>query len=195
MTPNSQTPLFNGGTEIDLEEFKKFLIENKSNFKNKKNLIGGIHFFINSKIALFFEAGEPPKKNFSQSYQSGPLSFEYYLEGSKIITNCGFGSNISSKAELLSRLTSAQSTLTLNDTSVTKFERNKLINKIFGNSIKNTFKINNYDTIDKKDKINFTASHNGYEKNYGCIHKRELLSYQGQMKSKKEKTESLLIII
>ena len=175
MTPNSQTPLFNGGTEIDLEEFKKFLIENKSNFKNKKNLIGGIHFFINSKIALFFEAGEPPKKNFSQSYQSGPLSFEYYLEGSKIITNCGFGSNISSKAELLSRLTSAQSTLTLNDTSVTKFERNKLINKIFGNSIKNTFKINNYDTIDKKDKINFTASHNGYEKNYGCIHKRELL--------------------
>ena len=63
----------------------------------------------------------------------------------------------------------------MNDTSVTKFERNKLINKIFGNSIKNTFKINNYDTIDKKDKINFTASHNGYEKNYGCIHKRELL--------------------
>ncbi len=175
MTPNNQTPLFNGGTETDLQELNKFLIENKSNLKNNNNLIGGIHFFINNKVAIFFEAGEPPKKNFSQSYQSGPLSFEYYLEGSKIITNCGFGSNISSKAMLLSRLTSAQSTLTLNDTSVTKFERIKLINKIFGNSIKNTFKIINYDYINNKDKINFTASHNGYEKNFGCIHKRELI--------------------
>ena len=45
--------------------------------------------------------------------------------GEKIITNCGFGCNISNKAELLSRLTSAQSTLCLNDTSVTKFERSR----------------------------------------------------------------------
>ena len=33
---------------------------------------------------------------------------------------------------LLSRLTSAQSTLSINDTSVLKFERNKIINKSFG---------------------------------------------------------------
>ena len=45
MTPNNQTPLFNGGTETDLQELNKFLIENKSNFKNNNNLIGGIHFF------------------------------------------------------------------------------------------------------------------------------------------------------
>ena len=51
----------------------------------------------------------------------------------KIITNCGFGEYISPKAEFLSRLTSAQSTLTVNDTSVSKFERNKLINKVIGN--------------------------------------------------------------
>ena len=70
------------------------------------------------------------QKNFSNNYQSGPLSFEYFVNENKIITNCGFGSQISKKAELLSRLTSAQSTLCLNDTSVTKFERNKLINNI-----------------------------------------------------------------
>ena len=92
----------------------------------------------------------------------------------KVITNCGFGSNISSKAELLSRLTSAQSTLTLDDTSVTKFERNKLINRVFGNSIKNTFKINNLDLVENEDQIKFIASHNGYEKKFGCTHKREL---------------------
>ena len=140
----------------------------------KKKIIGGIHTFSIKNTAIFFDTGEPPKKDFSKSYQSGPLSFEYYLDGEKIITNCGFGSGISSKAELLSRLTSAQSTLTLDNTSVTKFERNKLINKIFGNSIKNTFKINNLDHIEEKDEIKFIASHNGYEKKFGCIHKREL---------------------
>ena len=64
--------------------------------------------------------------------------------------------------------------MTLNDTSVTKFERNKLINRIFGNSIKNTFKISNLDFIEIKIKLNLIASHNGYEKKFGCIHKRKI---------------------
>ena len=174
LTPSNQVPLFNGGTEHDLEQFDKFLNDLDYKSKDKKNIIGGIHTFAIKNSAIFFDVGEPPKKGFSKSYQSGPLSFEYYLDGEKIITNCGFGSNISSKAELLSRLTSAQSTLTLDDTSVTKFERNKLINRIFGNSIKNTFKINNLDLVENKDQIKFTASHNGYEKKFGSIHKREL---------------------
>ncbi len=174
LTPSNQIPLFNGGTEDNLEQFINFSNMPDFRSKNKKRFIGGIHIFVNKNNALFFEVGEPPKKGFSQSYQSGPLSFEYYLDGKKIITNCGFGSNISPKAELLSRLTSAQSTLTLNDTSVTKFERNRLINKTFGNSIKNTFKIKNSDFIEDKNQIKFIASHNGYEKNFGCIHKREI---------------------
>jgi len=174
LTPNNQTPLFNGGTENNLEQFNKFLNALDYKSKDKKKIIGGINTFSIKNCAIFFDVGEPPKKSFSKSYQSGPLSFEYYLDGEKIITNCGFGSNISSKAELLSRLTSAQSTLTLDDTSVTKFERNKLINRVFGNSIKNTFKINNLDLVENKDQIKFIASHNGYEKKFGCTHKREL---------------------
>ena len=174
LTPNNQIPLFNGGTESNLEYFDKLLDDLDYNPKNKKKIIGGIHSFNIRNNAIFFDAGEPPKKDFSKSYQSGPLSFEYYLDGKKIITNCGFGSNISSKAELLSRLTSAQSTLTLDDTSVTRFERNKLINRAFGNSIKNTFKINNLNFVEDKNQIKFTASHNGYEKKFGCIHKREI---------------------
>ena len=174
LTPNNQIPLFNGGAESNLEYFHKLLDDLDYKPKNKKKIIGGIHSFNIRNNAIFFDAGEPPKKDFSKSYQSGPLSFEYYLDGKKIITNCGFGSNISSKAELLSRLTSAQSTLTLNDTSVTRFERNKLINRVFGNSIKNTFKINNLNFVEDKNQIKFTASHNGYEKKFGCIHKREI---------------------
>ena len=174
LTPNDTVPLFNGGTEENLEEFNKFVDDLDYKSKNKRDYIGGIHIFKFKNNAIFFDSGEPPKKKFSSSYQSGPLSFEYYLDGKKIITNCGFGSNISAKAELLSRLTSAQSTLTLNDTSVTKFERNKIVNKIFGNSIKNSFKISNVDFVEDVNHVKFNASHNGYEKNFGCVHKREI---------------------
>ena len=38
----------------------------------------------------------------------------------------------------------------------------------------NTFKVKNFDYSENKDEIKFTASHNGYEKKFGCIHKREI---------------------
>ncbi len=174
LTPDDRIPLFNGGTEEDLQQFNKFINALDYKSKNKKNLIGGIQILKFKNSSIFFDVGKPPDKSFSKSYQSGPLSFEYYLDGRKIITNCGFGSNISPKAELLSRLTSAQSTITLNDTSVSKFERNKIVNKIFGNSIKNTFKISEYDFVENLNQIKSIASHNGYEKNFGCVYKRKI---------------------
>ena len=173
-TPNKQVPLFNGSSENSLEYFDKYLDDFKIEKKEKNNTIGGIYFAKSKSQILYFDIGAPPSKKFSSNYQSGPLSFEYFVDGTKVITNCGFGINISSKAELISRLTASQSTLTINDTSVNKFERNKLINKIFGNSIKNTFKTSDF-TI-KKDKAltGCSIAHNGYEKNFSCIHKREV---------------------
>ena len=102
------------------------------------------------------------------------MSFEYFIDEQKIISNSGFGNNISSKAELLSRLTASQTTLTLNDTSVTKFERNKLINRVFGNSIKNTFNIYDLEIYKESNISGCTASHDGYENSFGCTHKREI---------------------
>ena len=181
-TPNNQVPLFNGGSENDLKSFDKYLENLKVSKKDKKIVIGGIFYAKSKNQVIYFDVGGPPNKNFSKNYQSGPLSFEYFLDGHKIITNCGFGNKISAKAELISRLTASQTTLTINDTSITKFERNKLINRIFGNAIKNTFKTSNL----KFENSNFlngsSVSHDGYEKDFGCIHKREI--YLDQEKNK-----------
>ena len=148
----------------------------KRNEKKKKsvNIIGGLFRLKQKNHLVFFDIGQPPKKSFSECYQSGPLSFEYFLDETKIISNSGFGVNISNKAELLSRLTACHTTLTLNDTSVSKFERNRMINKIFGNSIINTFKTYDININDEKNLIGCSASHDGYEKEFGCIHKREI---------------------
>ena len=171
--PDNQLPLFNGASENDLSQIDKFL-NGSTKKKSSEKILGGLCRIKQKNHLVYFDVGPPPKKKFSRCYQSGPLSFEYFLDGIKIISNSGFGSNISNKAKLLSRLTACQSTLTLNDTSATKFERNKLINRIFGNSIKDSFKTYDLENRDEKDIIGCSVSHNGYEKNFGCIHKREI---------------------
>ena len=170
--PNNQLPLFNGASENFINQFDEHLSATQK--KTSRTTIGGLFKLKYKNHVAFFDIDGPPKKKFSRCYQSGPLSFEYFLDGQKIITNSGFGDHISSKAEFLSRLTACQTTLTLNDTSVTKFERNKLINKIFGNSIKNTFNTFDINFYNESNLIGCAASHNGYQSNFGCSHKREI---------------------
>ena len=171
-TPNNQLPLFNGATSLNLNQIGKYLENFKPKIKN--NNLGGLLRIKYKNHFLLVDVDRPPQKKFSKSYQSGPLSFEYFLDGIKIITNSGFGYNISKKAEFLSRLTACQSTLTINETSITKFEKNEIISKIFGNSIQDSFK--SFDVLSKNENhlVGFSASNNGYEKKFGCIHKREI---------------------
>ena len=171
-TPNDRLPLFNGSRSLKLHQIEKYLDSSKSN--NKKNCLGGLFRIKYKNHFLLIDVDKPPQKKFSKFYQSGPLSFEYFLDGVKIITNSGFGNYISKKAELLSRLTACQSTLTINETSITKFEKNGMINSVFGNSIQNTFKSFDVSQKDEADIIGCYASNNGYEKEFGCIHKREI---------------------
>ena len=171
-TPDNQLPLFNGATSINLLQIQKYLDDFKPNIKN--NNLGRLFKIKYKSHFLLMDVGKPPQKKFSKSYQSGPLSFEYFLDGKKVITNSGFGSLISRKAELLSRLTACQSTLTINDTSITKFEKNEMISKIFGNSIQDDFKCFDITLKNEGDLVGCSASNNGYDKKFGCSHRREI---------------------
>ena len=123
-TPNNKNPLFNGASEFKTHSYLEYLtgLEYKSN--DIKNNIGQIYIARGKKNLLFFDVSSPPPRKYSKNYQSGPLSFEYFIDNNKIITNCGFGNKISKKAELISRLTSAHSTLCLNESSAVRFEKN-----------------------------------------------------------------------
>ena len=171
-TPNDFLPLFNGSPSLKISHINSYLENTK--LSNKNSNLGGLFRIKHKNHFVLIDVDRPPQKKFSRSYQSGPLSFEYFLDGTKIITNSGFGSHISKKAELLSRLTACQSTLTINETSITNFEKNEIINEIFGNSIQNSFK--SFDVTSKNEEyfIGCSASNNGYEKKFGCTHKREI---------------------
>ena len=129
----------------------------------------------NKKDSIYFEVGKPPNKNYSSCYQSGPLSFEYFCDDQKIITNSGFGVNISRKARLLSRFTSSQSALCLNDTSIVGFEKSNMMNKAYGFLIKRDFNILNLKHKDDANESQVSAGHDAYYKNFGCMHNRTLI--------------------
>ena len=172
--PLKKLPLFNGSTEKNLENFLEYL--NKLNYNFKKNLksVGQVQIIKNKKSTLYFDSGEPPSLKLSKDYQSGPLSFEYSNDGDKIITNCGYGRKISKKIQLLSKFTSAQSTLCINNTSVVKFKKNSLINKAYGSTINNSFKTFDVDRAEDKTNITISATHNAYLDRFGYLHKRTI---------------------
>ncbi len=173
-TPVNSLPLFNGSVEDNLTNFYDYVNHFKIKIKKSKVNSGNIHVIKNKKDIIYFEAGDPPKKNYSSCYQSGPLSFEYFFDDQKIITNSGFGINISNKARLLSRFTSSQSTLCLNDTSIVGFEKSNIMNKAYGFLIKTDFKILDLKHKNNPSEINITAGHNAYLKKLGCIHNRSI---------------------
>ena len=172
--PINRNPLFNGSGEFKIESYLNYLTGLDYKLKRERDNINQIYILKEKKFLLFFDGGSPPNKENSGSYQSGPLSFEYFIDNHKIITNCGFGEKISKKAELISKLTSAQSTLCLNDSSVTRFERNSLINKTFGSSITSTFKVFDSHTDEDTNSISISATHDAYKNNFGYLHERRI---------------------
>jgi uncharacterized heparinase superfamily protein len=173
-TPNHKNPLFNGASEFKIDSYIKYLAGLEYSTNNLKDNINQISISRGKKFLLFFDVGSPPRKKNSSSYQSGPLSFEYFIDNHKIVTNCGFGNKISKKAELISRLTTAQSTLCLNDSSVTKFERNNLINSAFGASITTSFNVFDFNNDEDIKFISVSAKHDAYKKNFDYIHERKI---------------------
>ena len=169
---SKKLPLFNGVTEKNLDDFFQYLEKLNYDFDKKLNFIGEIQIIKNKKNFLYFDSGEPPTHHFSKDYQSGPLSFEYFNDDNKIITNCGYGRKISKKIQLVSKFTSAQSTLCLNDTSVVKFQKSNLINKTYGSTISNSFKIFDITREENKTDVSISATHNAYLDKFGYLHKR-----------------------
>lgn len=172
---NKKTPLFNGSAERELGYFFEYL--RKLNYKTDKklSLVGNIQVLKNRKSSLYFDAGGPPEFRLSKDYQSGPLSFEYFNDDQKVITNSGYGRKISKKMRLISKLTSAQSTLCINDASVVKFKRNNFINKAYGSTINESFNVSNVKRNEDKFKISISAMHNAYLKKFGYVHQRNIV--------------------
>jgi len=171
---NNQLPLFNGATETNHKDYDIFLKKLKYKFSNKKNDVLDIIKIKKRKFDFFIDCGNPPPNNYSKDYQAGCLSFELISNKQKIICNAGYGKYFSQKLVSISRSTAAHSTLYINDTSSCVFQKNKFINKVYGNSLIKKHKVIKKNYTEDKEFYFIIASHNGYEKKFGYIHERSI---------------------
>ena len=171
---NKQFPLFNGATEINHKEYDTFLKTLKYKFTNNSYELAGLIKVKKKKFEFFIDCGNPPPNNFAKYYQAGCLAFELISNKQKVICNSGYGKYLSPKVSELSRSTAAHSTLYINDTSSCIFQKNRAINKVYGNSLLSKHKIISKSYKEDKNFYSISASHNGYEKKFGCIHNRSI---------------------
>jgi len=164
-----QSLLFNGNHNSDLSDFDKYLDLYKYKFTNEKYKLGGYSILKNKNIIIAMDSGSTPDKNYSEDYQSGPLSFEAIYKSNKIICNSGYFQNQNHKLNNISRSSVAHSTLILGNKSVSTFKK-----KNKKTILENGFKSIDNNIIFEKNFWSIKGSHNGYQKEFGTIHERTL---------------------
>jgi len=170
--------LFNGNHEADNLDFDHYLKKLGYIFKNQNNELGGYAILNNKKTSLIMDVGSSPDKKFSSTYQAGALSFEILSNGKKLICNSGYFQNPNHQLNKLSKSSAIHSTLILDDRSSCKFIKTKHENSKISHGIKVLKK----NIIFEKNYWKINAAHDGYLKQYGIIHEREIEFYPEQIK-------------
>ncbi len=168
---------FNGNYSSKNSEFDQYLKRFGYSFKNEIKELAGYAILNNKNIILATDIGSSPKKNFSNNYQAGALSFEIISNGKKLITNSGYFSDKNSKFNKLSKSTSLHSTLIIEDYSSCNFvkkNKNFIVNK--------GLKILKKEVLFEDNYWKVSAIHDGYLQKFGALHERIIEFYPDQMK-------------
>jgi len=165
--------LFNGNNKTNNIDFDHYLKKLGYNFKNQRYELGGYAALNNKKISLIMDVGSSPDKKFSSNYQAGSLSFEIISNGKKLICNSGYFQNQNNRLNKLSKSSAVHSTLILDDRSSCRFYQ---INNA-SSKISHGLKILKKNIVFEKNYWKINATHDGYLKQYGIIHEREIEFY------------------
>jgi len=170
--------LFNGNHETNNIDFDHYLKKLGYNFRYQNNELGGYATLNSKKVSLLMDIGPSPDKKFSSDYQAGALSFEIISNKKKLICNSGYFQNCNNQLNELSKSSAIHSTLILDDRSSCKFDKTK--NE--SSKISHGLKILKKNIVFEKNYWRINAAHDGYLKEYGMIHEREIEFYPEHMK-------------
>jgi len=170
--------LFNGSNETNNIDFDHYLKKLGYSFKNQSNELGGYTVLNGKKTSLVMDVGSSPDKKFSSNYQAGALSFEIISNKKKLICNSGYFQNYNHQLNTLSKSSAIHSTLILDDRSSCEFSKTK--NEC--SKISHGLKILKKNIVFEKNYWKINAAHDGYLKQYGIIHEREIEFYPEQIK-------------
>jgi uncharacterized heparinase superfamily protein len=120
---------------------------------------------------LVVDAGPPPTQKMAQRGSASTLAFELSDGGQRLVVNCGGPGPLPTELpqELVDglRSTAAHSTLVLADTNST----NILADGSLGKGVEDVA----IDRAEDNDSSRLEASHDGYVRSFGMVHKRSLM--------------------
>jgi len=175
---NNVDLLFNGNHETNNVDFDYYLKRLGYSFRNPNNELGGYAILNNKKTSLIMDVGASPDKKFSSNYQAGALSFEILSNGKKLICNSGYFQNYNHQLNELSKSSAIHSTLILDDRSSCRFTKDRHD----GSKVSQGLKITQKNVVFEKNYWKINATHDGYLKQYGVLHNREVEFYPEQIK-------------
>ena len=168
--------LFNGNYISNNNEFDQYLKRFGYNLKMKIKKLLVMQFL---KIKKFSYNGYWIKSKYkiSSNYQAGALSFEIISNGKKLISNSGYFQKVNHQLNELSKSSAVQSTLIVDDNLLVVLKSRDKKSKI-----NQGLRILKKKIVFEKNYWKINASHDGYLKQYGIIHDREIEFYPEQIK-------------
>ena len=165
-----QSLLFNGNNNSKNKDFDEYLSLFRYKFNSDKFEVSGYTILKNKNAVLAMDTGSNPAKNYSENYQSGPLSFEFFFKNIKLITNSGYFQDYNHQLNSISKSTATHSTLILDNSSACNFKKNGK----GPSTVYKGFKTFDNEVIYENNYWKIKCSHDGYLSRYGVIHERNL---------------------
>jgi uncharacterized heparinase superfamily protein len=124
---------------------------------------------------MLMDTGRPPPLAVSQSGHAGCLSFETSWKRHRLIVNCGLPAMNRENWRQVARTTAAHSTVTLNDTSSSQLGSGTAFRRLLGGipivGGPHRVATERHETVDG---IVLSATHDGYAREFGILHRRVL---------------------
>ncbi len=167
--------LFNGMGVTRQDELLTVLAYDDARAKPIMNAIAsGYQRVEANSLVLIADTGKPPPPVFSHNAHAGTLAFEMSCEGERIVVNCGAPGTGRGPIRDSARLTGAHSTLSLADTSSSRFAGYEGADRwLEGRIISGPQRVT-LDRIEKPGGTHLRATHDGYLRRFGLLHERSI---------------------
>uniref|UniRef100_A0A2A4Z3U1 Heparinase II/III-like C-terminal domain-containing protein n=1 Tax=OCS116 cluster bacterium TaxID=2030921 RepID=A0A2A4Z3U1_9PROT len=133
-------------------------------------------------LQVTIDAGAMPEAQFSTNAHAGPLAIEIFISGYRMVVNCGAAPKYDYNWFTTTRSTAAHSTLCVDNESTAIIKLPNWLSNLIGNQIFHGHTKMPVTIGKTTSGPQVTASHNGYVRAFGLIHKRQItLSEDGDL--------------
>lgn len=136
---------------------------------------GGYERLHAGETVVLIDTGKPLSRASARNAMAGTLSFEMSSGEQRFIANCGLPQIEPGNYLPYARATAAHSTVTINDTSSSRFSKGTWSHSLLPSPLIEQPGRIDCEREDSNDEMRVVASHNGYAPSFGIIHERELV--------------------